>query len=141
MLLQRILALFDEELDRLGRLRGIVSDLAGPSIVASRLQSPTELAELSAVASEASPALQRAERTQVRTARKPRRAKISEAKQAHEPTALGGAIPSAPVVVSAEALARAGVGSRRAAAKSSTPTPAPGTLGSMIRALRLEASS
>lgn len=141
MLLQQIVALFDGELERLSRLREIVSGLAGPSVLELRASEQAPSAQIETLESEPSPAIEKAKPARVKTVPKERKATTPRAKVLPEATALSGAIPKAPVVVTAEALARETARARPISKKEITPRPEPGSLGSMIRALRLEPNS
>lgn len=141
MLLQQIVELFDEELERLQQLRTIVAGLAGPSILEEREQNaPVREEALAPKRDAVHNATEPATRRKKEPARE-RKVADRRAKAPHEPNALQGTIPKVPVVVSAEALAREKGRAVRAPRETSTPPPQPGTLGSMIRALRLEATS
>lgn len=131
MLLQHIVNTLDQELDRLHRLRAVVEGLHRPSVL-----------DLAASAEEPQPApapepVQTPEHKQ-RTPRQPRVAtKRAPRVAVVEKTALAGSIPAGPIVVSAKALAEQ---SSRRVSVEKRPEVKPGTLGSMIRALHLDAS-
>ena len=140
MLLQQIVATLDGELERLLSLRKIVSGLAGASVLETKVE--LEL-----------PVSTRDEPKRTTPVKKMRPAREGKAvprerpasvrpRRQPETTALRGSIPAAPVVVTAEALAREGARlKQQTSRKQAEPTPAPGSLGSMIRALRLDAAS
>ncbi len=140
MLLQQIVAALDEELNRLSQLRKIVSGLAGSSVallagpalpMADEVSSERDIQEPQAVA----------ETPVKRLPARERRTRTVRSKTQPEPRALTSAIPTAPVVVTAKAVAERNATARVRAEKHDQPAPAPGTLGSMIRALRLEANT
>ena len=140
MLLQQIVAALDEELDRLSQLRVIVSGLAGSSV--ALLASPALPMAFDVPDDPDSDELHApAEMPVTRVPVRERRTRTVRSKTKPEPRALTSAIPAAPVVVPAEALAVRNASLRAQAGKHDQPAPAPGTLGSMIRALRLEANS
>ncbi len=140
MLLQQIVAALDEELDRLSQLREIVSDLAGSSVaLLAGPAVPLALPSSDEHDVDASPAP--VEMPVHRVPARERRTRTVRSRNTPEPRALTSAIPATPVVVTAEALAKRNATARAQAEKHEQPTPAPGTLGSMIRALRLEANS
>lgn len=142
MLLQEIVEAFDAELDKLYKLRAIISDLAGDAEVEAilpdatdslELQSSSEIEEITAAPKKRTrgPRLASAMRVRKKPLEKP---------QAVEPTPLSGPIPKGPVVVMPAALARelAAKSTQRSSRADAEPVPEPGTLGSMIRALHLE---
>jgi hypothetical protein len=133
MLLQFIVETLDKELDRLQRLREVVVGLQRPSV----LDLAASVEELPAP----EPVQAEPRKGRPRAAREPRvRAVRARRATAPEPTALAGTIPTGPIVVSPKALAEQH--SRRAVVeRRPEPKPEPGSLGSMIRALHLDASS
>ena len=140
MLLQQIVATLDEELNRLSQLRKIVSGLAGSSVAllaGPALPPAHEVLDDGGIDAPAAPAEMPVQRVPARE----RRTRTVRSKTQPEPRALTAAIPAAPVVVTAKALAERNATARVRAEKHEQPAPAPGTLGSMIRALRLEANS
>ncbi len=141
MLLQQIVATLDGELQRLLSLREIVSGLAGPSVL--ELQASNEpVEEAKPAPANGTPAKQERPRRVLKPRSGDRKLSVKRAKPQPEATALTGAIPATPVVVTAEALAKEGARlQKRSAEKKVEPAAAPGTLGLMIRALRLEANS
>lgn len=140
MLLQQIVAALDEEINRLSQLREIVSGLAGSSV--ALLAGPAlPMTQAASGDKDVDPPQAPVGLPVKRVPARERRTRIVRSKTQPEPRALTSAIPAAPVVVTAEALAKRNASARAQAAKQDEPLPAPGTLGSMIRALRLEASS
>ncbi|HLI76229.1 MAG TPA: hypothetical protein VKV02_04725 [Acidobacteriaceae bacterium] len=142
MLLQQIVETLDLELDRLYRLREIVSGLSqstvlrdlSASLAASNAAAdlPVEPVGPSRTTGQ-SPKVSRraASRRQTRTKPDPAPA---------QKLALAGVIPNAPVVVSAATVAKEHAAKElaRAQLKIVKPEADPGTLGSMIRALGLD---
>ena len=140
MLLQQIVAVLDGELQRLSSLREIVSGLAGPSVLELQVQNQSALEDVPEVVREVPRKMERQRRVS-KPGSRDRLVSVTRVKPQPAARALTAAIPAAPVVVTAEALAREGTRSPRgSAAKRVEAAPAPGTLGSMIRALRLEAN-
>lgn len=147
MLLQHILELFDEELARLQQLRSIVSGLARPSMVlpAPPLQAP--LLESGGQAKlSTGPSVPLKEASTAKAARPRRKRAAGEqphgrrsSRRSEEASALRGSIPQGPVVVSAAQLQNRPTKAVPAPAQATPPER--GSLGSMIRALRLEPSS
>ncbi len=138
MLLQEIVEGLDAELERLQRLRAIVAGLK---------RSPAKLVEGTPVLRVSVDEAGDADRSQVVVVRKlkqkmPRRAAVRVPRLPKtEKTALNGTIPKGPIVVSAaQAREQAAKSKVRMVAKKAEPAHEPGTLGSMIRALRLETS-
>ena len=141
MLLQHIVDALDTELNRLNQLREIVAGLTGSAVFA--LPEPVAQEEEEPVAavepSEAAPKA-RKQRTAPRPAGARRGPITRRSKTPAEPTALTKVTPAAPVVVSAAALAKESERLQRRVVEK-VPKPAVGSLGSMIRALELQANA
>ena len=148
MLLRGIVEALDAELHRLGTLRAIVSGLKGPSAgkFVAQAAKPSALAEIPAAPELAigpKPGRVQQGRPKRGVGRRPAAAtekRRATAKPEADPKALTAAIPRGPVVVSAAALAKERQAQQAAkpARKAGEPQPEPGSLGSRIRALRLD---
>lgn len=158
MLLQQIVELLDTELERLTELRSILSGLNGT--VATQIDEPLALViEAAALEPVKKRIKEPAHKESVKESTgaeivanpkpappkrvgRPRKAPERSARAvAHEQTALNGSIPRGPVVVSPAVLAKEHAAKRdsRETTRHREPEPAKGTLGSMIRALHLDA--
>ena len=139
MLLQHIVDVLDTELNRLNQLREIVAGLTGSAVFAFpepvvQEETPLPAAELTETPKA------RKQRAASRPAGARRGPVARRPKTPAEPIALTKAIPAAPVVVSAEALARESARLQSRVVEKA-PKPAVGSLGSMIRALELQANT
>ena len=151
MILQHILEVFDKELDRLHQLREIVLTLGRPSVISAAQPLEALVTPLDELARDEGPGKEITAEPKVVTRRAtPGRSAAASATRAPrlakaalpsglEQSALRGSIPKGPVVVPA-AQARALAVKTAARATPVAAQPPVGSLGSMIRALRLEPS-
>ncbi len=147
MLLQQIVETLDVELDRLTRLRVIVASLGGTlnlevgeTAYPSEDVSSKEAAGAVKPIAVAAPVPARVPRKRATKAAAPPRTRAHAGGAAvQKPKALSGPIPAGPVVVNAATLAREVAAKRAAKAEvKEVASHPPGSLGSMIRALKLD---
>ncbi len=157
MLLQQIVEALDGELDRLYRLRAVLVEIDGPLNFPFVGAEPVSNEPASSASDPSVDSLVTAAPVRIRRAKVGKEAKASKAVarfarspsrtpanrlRPKEKTALKGSVPTGPVVVSASALAKehAARQGQHVAVKPTPPPPA-GSLGSMIRALRLDGTA
>lgn len=153
MLLQQIVEALDGELDRLYQLRAVLDAIDGPlnvppvdaepvpdepvlSLSDRSVQLPVKTAAVRSRKVRAVPGVPRVAKTAKPVSRVP-----AARLRPKEKTALKGPVPTGPVVVSASALAKEHAAKREHVPVKRAPAPPVGSLGSMIRALRLDGTA